>query len=359
MSKESATSKALETFKFDVDMFRKKPTNTTIVEPAFSSTDVLKRFGKTFKADSVTSTPKAVKIETSTQMTPGFADYCIGKSIRFLDGGDDYDFPTRNSVRKSQILQSPSFETTLTSPSQISEPIIMTPQRYIIPKDQLCKSLLSSDNKRLSSGDGNHDAEYMPTRSLVSKVSFKRKYKPLITPFYHEDSMNLLKQKNNITEDLDAEEKMPEDDFDKTFDKTLDKTFDKIDPVKHIKRHETDDLEMPDVDDIGKYSYYALFFMILSNLIGFGLSMTFQVLLFLKCNADRFLNKSWNNWKNAGLFQRENNLLAIILLIPVVIVVGLAYAIIWTCFGINKFLLKEVPDRVYQLICFNYRIVSK
>lgn len=340
MTKETANSKALNAFKFDENMFRKLSENTTKVEHSFSSTDVLKLF------DSATSTPKADKTEVSTQMTPGFADYCIGKTITFLDSGDD-ESPARYADRKSQILQSPSFETTLTSPMQILDPIFMIPERHETPNDQLCKSFSKNfENKLLSnkitcSGDGGDDTEYMRTSS---RVSFKRKYKPLETPFRHKDSVILLRQNNNNTEDFDAEEKMSENDFDK---------------ILNNLGSDKEDLAMQDVGDGKKYSYYALVFMVLSNLIGFGLLLTFQVLLFLKSNADRFLNKTWIQWKNAGLFQRENNLLTFSLLLPVVIVVGLAYAIIWSCFEINKFLLTEIPDRVGQLICFNFRIVTK
>lgn len=327
MYQESAKSRALNAFKFDENAFRKLSKNTTKVEPSLG---VLKIFGKSFTADSVTSTPKADNKEVSTQMTTGFADYCIGKTIRFLDDGDD-ESPVRNADRKSQILLSPSFETTLTSPMQISDPISITPERHQTSNDRLCKSFSKTqvttfENKRLSNklacwGDGEDNPEYMHT-------SFKRNYKPLGLRF------------RDITENVDVEEKISENEFDKMI----------------LKK---DDLTIGSVGNVEKYSYYALFFMVLSNLIGFGLLMTFQVLLFLKSNADRFLTKSWIQWKNAGLFQRENNLLTFCLLIPVVIVVGLAYAIIWSCFGINKFLLTEVPDRVGQMICFKYEIVTK
>lgn len=359
MSQESANSKALHAFKFDENVFRQFSTNPTKVEPSLRSNGGFKYFGKSVTAESGTLTPKANKIESSTQMTPGFADYCIGKTISFIDGGGDNDdeSPVRNADIKSQILQSLSLETTFSSPMQVSDTIFLTSDRHQTPNDQLCKSFSkinasSTENKRLTnkmtcSGDVEDDDEYMQTRSRVSKVSFKRKYKPLQTPFRHEDSLISLRQNNNITEDFDSEEKHSE------------KDFEQILTVENYVPNDKNDLTLKDACDVGKYSYYALFFMVMSNLIGFGLSLTFQVLLILKRNADRFLNKSWIHWKNAGIFQRENNLLALCLLIPIVIVVGLAYAIIWTCFGINKFLLTEVPDRVDQLISFKIRIFLK
>lgn len=348
MSQKSANSKALNAFKFDENIFRDLCSNTTKVKPSFSSTGVLKFCGKS--AESATLTPKEDKIETSTQMTPGFANYCIGKTISFIDDGDDESL-IRNVSSKSQILQSPSFEKTFTSPMHNSNPIFMASERQHTPNDQLCKSFSKNEASAFQNRGGEDDTEYLQASSSVSKVSFKRKYKPLLIPFRHNDSVVLLSRKNNITEDIDAEEKISENDFDKIVPN-------EIGSVESNKPSITDEYALQHAGDVGNYRYYALFLMVMSNLIGFGLTLTFQVLLFLKSNADNFLNKSWIHWKNSGLFQRENNLLMLSLLIPALVVVGLAYSIIWSCFGVNKFLLTEVPDRVVRLFCFN-RIVKK
>lgn len=352
MSQETANSKApkMNKFKIEENYFRKLSTKNNNVEPSSSSTSVLKFFGKSFPFNRELATSTPSKNETEAQMKPSSSDYCIGKTISLSDGVHE------SSERNDDIKRKPLMETTFTSEMDISKPILMTSGYNQTPNDQLRKpfskavaSNLENNilNKKMTGhGDGGSDAEYTQTSSRISKVSFKRKYKPL----RHEDSVILLKQKRNISKD--SEEKDTDNDFDKIL--SIMNSTDKNGPLG-----DSDDSAMQDFGNATRYSYYALFFMVLSNLIGFGLSLTFQVLLFLKANADRFLCKSWSHWKKAGLLQRENNLLTLSLLIPVVIVVCLAYAIIWTCFGINKFLLTEVPDRVAQMICFNFRIVSK
>lgn len=355
MPQESTKPPKINKFKFDENTFRKLSSTNNIVEPSSSSTSVLKFFGKSFSShpNLATSTPE--KIEKTIQMKSTFSDYCIGKTISFVDGCPGS--LERNADSKPSNLLKPLMETTYTSAMDISEPILQTSERHQTPNDQLYKTFSKNENNSLinkmeGAGDGESDSEYTQTNSRISKISFKRKYKPLGTPLRHEDSVMLLKQKRSIIKALDGEEKNPDNDFDKILN-IMNST------VENGTLNDSDDSEMQYSGNTGKYSYYALFFMIISNLIGLALSLTFQVLLFLKAYADGFLCKSWTHWKKAGLLQRENNLLTLCLLIPVVIVVCLGYAIIWTCFGINKFLLTEVPDRVALLICFNFRIASK
>lgn len=106
------------------------------------------------------------------------------------------------------------------------------------------------------------------------------------------------------------------------------------------------------------YSFYALLFMIASNLTGLTLSLTFQVLLFLKLNSDRFLNHSWRHWQHATVLQRDNNIVTLILMLPLILVVLVAYVSIWLTYNVNRLLLTSVPDRLADWINFNIHIVQ-
>lgn len=106
------------------------------------------------------------------------------------------------------------------------------------------------------------------------------------------------------------------------------------------------------------YSLYVLFFMIASNLIGLTLSLTYQVLLFFKLNADRFLNHSWSHWQHATVLQRENNIVTLVLMLPLILAVLVAYVSIWLAYNVNRLLLTSVPDRLADLINFNIQIVQ-
>lgn len=358
MHQESAHFKApkMNNFKFEENITRKLSSTHNSVQPSSSASSVLKFFGNSFaiNRDLVTSTPD--KMETAAQIKPSFSDLCIGKTISFIDGG--HESPERKADRKPPNHLKPLMETTFTSEMDLSEPILMTSGHYQTPSDQLRKPFSKTDaltfekncfNKMAGSGDGESDAEYTKTSSR-SKLSFKRKYKPLGNPLHHEDSVILLKQKRRISKD--AEVKDSANDFGNILN-IMNST------AENGPTNDSKDSAMQGLTNATRYSYYALFFMIISNLIGFGLSFTFEMLIFLKANSDRFLSKCWTHWKKAGLLQRENNLLTLCLLIPVLILVCLAYAIIWTCYGINKFLLTEIPDRIAQMVCFNFRIVSK
>lgn len=358
MHKGSAHSKLPKRNKFKFEKNTLSTTKTSNGETSSSSTSALKFFGKSFptNSDVITSTPE--KIETTTPIKPSFSDYCIGKTISFVSPtnespGQNYDNIQRNLLK-------PLLETTFTNEMDISEPLLMTSGRHQTPQDQLCKPKTETSNfqpncrgnEMLGSGEGGNDAEYMQTSLRTSKVSFKRKYKPLGSPLRHKELI-LMNERFNFSKDFDATEKSADNDLDNI-----------VNTMNLSEKDESttgsgDSARRQDSGNAAKYSYYALFFMILSNLIGLGLSLTFQILLFLKANADRFLSRTWTHWKKAGLMQYENNLLTLSLLIPVVIVVCLAYAIIWTCYGINKLLLTEVSDCVANLICFNFRIVSK
>lgn len=106
------------------------------------------------------------------------------------------------------------------------------------------------------------------------------------------------------------------------------------------------------------YSFYALLFMIASNLFGLILSLTFQVLLFLKLNADRFLIHCWSHWQHASVLHRENNILTLIMMLPLILVVLVAYTSIWLAYNINRLLLTSVPDRLADVVSFNIHIVQ-
>lgn len=106
------------------------------------------------------------------------------------------------------------------------------------------------------------------------------------------------------------------------------------------------------------YSFYALFFMVGSNLVGLLLSLTYQVLLFLKLNADHFLYKSWQQWQNASIVQGENNILVLMMMLPLLLFVMITYASVWAAFSVNRMLLTSVPDRLADMINFNIHIIQ-
>lgn len=118
----------------------------------------------------------------------------------------------------------------------------------------------------------------------------------------------------------------------------------------------TDQFPVPTFNN--NYSFYALFFMLLSNIVGVTLSLSFQVLLCLKLNADRFLNKSWLHCQNVSILGMENNVVVLLLMLPVILLVLVAYVTIWAAYNLNRLMLTTVPDRLAEMINFNIQIVS-
>lgn len=321
------------------------------------STDsyVLKLMDKSFQCSRETAS-------TANSSIPSFVDLCIGQTLSFISGNHIDESPKKNE--NSNIL-TPKFARTVTSNIDTPYPTsILQDSQVLTNKDELINSFQGAAtyknknmcNDNADSGDYKAEAKYVEPlqRSRVSNISFKRKYKALDTKF-REDSDILLKlAKRSMSKGLGSDDQM----YDEKVDTIM--KFMNTDKDHAMERVSDDSLQSKSITaDMGNYSYYALFFMVMSNFIGFGLSLTFQMLLFMKANADRFLHRSWQHWKSAGSLHCDNNMLTLILLIPVLILVCCAYGFIWACFGINKFLLTAVPDRVANMINYNIRIVTK
>lgn len=357
-------------FKFGENKFKiNNSADTSNVDDPSTASSVLNFLGKTFScspgiASTALQTRSNCSSDSTTPIKASFVDSCIDKTISFITGNHIDESPERYSNNNnSSNLLTPKFARPVTPHIDTPYPIKMLQDSHArTTKDQLCKSIEKAStyeskntcNEEADAGDCRTDAKYVETlrRSRISNVSFKREYKPLTTKF-REDSEIFGNPKRNIDKGLDSDEPI--------YEKNIDKILKFMNSDEYELAHVSADSLKSKLNaaDIGNYSYYALFFMVISNFIGFGLSLTFQVLLFLKANADRFLNKSWVNWKSAGSWQCDNNMLTLILLIPVLILVCSAYGFIWACFGVNKFLLTTVPDRVAQMINFNVRIVTK
>lgn len=328
----------------------KKNTSDPHTDPS-----VLNFVGKSFPSSTSTALPARLNCSSdSSAPIKTFVDLCIEKTLSFINSYHIDESPGRNADNNLSNQLTPEFARIVTS-SHTDTPYPMSMlQNSQVPtkQNQLSKAIQKA---QADSGDCRTDTKYVETlqRSRISNMSFKRKYKPLATKF-REESEIFLEPKRSIDNGVDSEEQV----YDEKVDQILKiMNSDKKYALAHVS---ADSVQSKlNAADMGKYSYYALFFMITSNFIGFGLSLTFQMLLFLKANADRFLHKSWLHWKSVGSLQFDNNMLTIILLIPVLILVCCAYGFIWACFGVNKFLLTTVPDRVAQMINFNVRIVTK
>lgn len=353
-------------FKFGENNLKKyKTTDTLNVDDSSSNSSAPKFLGESFTCSQGTASndiPIRFNCSLPTPMKESLVDFCIDKIIGFITGKHIDESPERNPDINLSNTLTPKFARTFTPHTDTPYPMnALQDSQAQTNKDQLCKSFEEASSyesknvciDKANAGDCRTEAKYEETlrRSRTSNVSFKRKYKPLATQF-RMDSEIFLKPKRS-DKGLDSDEKIHEE----KFDTVLKLMNSEKDASAHLS---ADSLQSKlDGADAGNYSYYALFFMVSSNFIGFGLSLTFQMLLFLKANADRFLNKSWLHWKKVGSLQFDNNLLTLILLIPVLILFCCAYGFIWACFAINKFLLTTVPDHVAQKINFNVRIVTK
>lgn len=201
-------------------------------------------------------------------------------------------------------------------------------------------------------------------RSRTSSLSFKRKYKPM--------------QTTRATSEETAIEPAETIDDDGSHRRIYESRVDQI--LKIMNTAESDykhrirvtskssqqplpqmqqSLEMPGTTTSpDNYSFYALVFMVASNLVGFTLSLSYQVLLFLKLNADRFLHKSWVHCRNVSVLGTEHNIVTLVLMLPLILVVLLLYLSIWAAFNVNRLLLTTVPDRLADMINFNIQIVN-
>lgn len=233
--------------------------------------------------------------------------------------------------------------------------------------------------------DSSAESEYAESfrRSRTSSLSFKRKYKPTTRP-------NL--SSSNGPELCDVDERPHDkvgcieadnvDDNNRIYESRVDKILKimntaETDYTKHRIRvtskqsgsvkpsmlavKASNDCKLPvpvPYDAVSNYSFYALIFMVMSNIVGVVLSLTYQVLLFLKINADCFLNKSWSHWQNVSIFGTENNIVTLLLLMPLILSVLLAYITIWAAYNLNRLMLTTVPDRLADMINFNIQIVN-
>lgn len=195
------------------------------------------------------------------------------------------------------------------------------------------------------------------SRSLCSSnLSFKRRYKPMqpnVAPAAEARSPTIERTEAAASERV----------YDSRVDKILQiMNTAETDYSKHRIRLTTAQSANGDAKHspapANRYSYYALFFMVISNIVGVALSLNYQVLLFLKLNADRFLGQSWQHCQNVTLLRTENNIVTLLLMLPLIVVVLLAYVTIWAAYNLNRLLLTTVPDRLAQLINFNIQIVN-
>lgn len=231
-------------------------------------------------------------------------------------------------------------------------------------------TLMTTDN---CGGDcmGN-SAEYRETikRSRTSSLMFKRKYKPLRDTFEEDSELKVKPPKMLDISVADKPEAEGTNMFESRIDKILkimntaesDFSQHKIRVTNAAKEQDASNgFHQSTAADGHNYSYYALFFMITSNLIGLGLSLLFQILLFVKINADGFLLRCWEHWHKVGIRSavngKEHSLWKFFVLMPMLVIVCTMYGCIWACFSINKFLLTAVPDRVAHSINFNIQII--
>lgn len=234
--------------------------------------------------------------------------------------------------------------------------------------------------------DSSADSEYAESfrRSRTSNLSFKRKYKPtIVRPLSNSrhqdfdevadisgggdnaaDNGNANGDANHIYESrVDKILKImntAESDFTKHRIRVTSKHCGSVKPAMLAVSAPPDGkLPVPLASEtVLNYSFYALIFMVISNIVGVVLSLTYQVLLFLKLNADRFLNKSWLHWQNVSVFGAENNIVTLMLMLPVILAILVAYVTIWAAYNVNRLMLTTVPDRLADMINFNIQIVN-
>lgn len=193
-------------------------------------------------------------------------------------------------------------------------------------------------------------------------LSFKRKYQPTVREFKKEHDKQPIEEVFQPIQ-AGAASQIYESRVDKIL--RIMNTSDSDYSRHRIRVSQKPALQSPISDRLSKtnsynqnYSFYALFFMIASNVVGLLLSLSYQVLLFFKVNADRFLNNSWSHWQNATVLQRENNIMTLIIMLPVILLVLMAYVSIWLAYNLNRLMLTSVPDRLADAINFNIHIVQ-
>lgn len=215
--------------------------------------------------------------------------------------------------------------------------------------------------------DQNHYHESIK-RSRTASLSFKRKYIP--RNFEADSEIVMRPNKMEKSEDSVASAEMYESRVDKILKiiNTAENDYreNKLSARKmSLRPHK---MRSPTIQSMGpnhtkiiqpqkaNYSYYALIFMMLSNVMGVLLTLSFQGLMFLKINANMFLDNVWRKWQNLTVLQFENNIISFVMMMPLAVIIFLCYGFMWTAFAINSFLLMPVPDRIADLVTYNFDI---
>lgn len=305
--------------------------------------------------------PRAIAGKASSSME----DMLSGRTFTFIGemkgDGDNCESKHRSDAmcqrqvpEDSTLVGNANLERPPKRPLSSSTPI----SRAIVPKSMSEQQLGRGSYTFAMDSSPETGSASEPFGNLCpSNLSFKRRYKPMqpdIAPA--PEACPKIERADTATSE-------------RVYDSRVDKILQimntaETDYAKHRIRVTTTKSGNGDGDakhasaPVNRYSYYALFFMVISNIVGVALSLNYQVLLFLKLNADRFLGQSWQHCQNVTLLRTENNIVTLLLMLPLIAVVLLAYVTIWAAYNLNRLLLTTVPDRLAQLINFNIQIVN-
>lgn len=189
----------------------------------------------------------------------------------------------------------------------------------------LKSSRIDGTIRRLTTTDDN--TQYSNTINN-SNLSFKRKYSPNIA--IEEKPMEMAKK--NLKPDYD-------------------KKINSILKIIDFGENSSKPSKTP-----SNYSYYAVFFMVIANLVGLILTCSFQILLYFKKNCDTILIGSLNYWQQRNLGDSDKKIILIALALPFMVMIIMCYICLWTLYNLNAFLLYPVPDRFYRWLSFGNRI---
>lgn len=283
----------------------------------------------------------------------------FGRTIHFRGNINDKETSGNKMLRKS-VSEMSSTPVGAVQKQRTDTPYI----NAIIDQkpDRICKSYSASPlsvgspfKTTICEDSSPDDDKYSETikRSRTSSLSFKRKYKPR-DAFLEDSEIRMKKVARNSENDFNATAEPTSDLYESRVDKIL-KIINSDYRSHTIKVSKSNRLNA-DVQP-SNYSYYSLLFMLISNVCGVVLSLTFRILLFLHINAYHFLARLWSHWQLSDITRTGNNCLLYVILMPVMAILLIGYICIFAMVTLNRWLLTAVPNRVAQFISFDIQIV--